>query len=85
MTPRTPSPQEIEDAQTSNGGWSKTSFKEWGIGWPPRKGWRQQLERKWLAEHPGQSLEIIRRSCPKAKPSTEFDPIDEDDDFEVIE
>ena len=33
----------IENNKTANGGFSKDILKQWGIDWPPQKGWRKQL------------------------------------------
>lgn len=34
---------EIEAKKTPNGGWTKAQLAEWGVGWPPPKGWRKKL------------------------------------------
>lgn len=34
---------EIEAAKTSAGGWKRAKLTEWGVPWPPPKGWRQKL------------------------------------------
>lgn len=39
----TPSPEQIEAAKTARGGWTKKQLAEWGVPWPPPKGWRQNL------------------------------------------
>lgn len=46
----TPSPAEIEAAKTPRGGFSKESFKRLGLPYPPSRGWRRELERRWRAE-----------------------------------
>jgi hypothetical protein len=38
-----PSPEEIENARTEKGGWSRETLAQWGISWPPPKGWKRQL------------------------------------------
>jgi len=38
-----PSLDEIEKARTSNGGWTKKQLAEWGVPWPPPKGWKATL------------------------------------------
>jgi hypothetical protein len=38
--------KEINDKKSKNGGWSKKQFAEWGIPWPPPKGWKQMLLNK---------------------------------------
>lgn len=35
--------EEIEAKKTKNGGWTKDTLAEWGIPWPPVKGWKQRL------------------------------------------
>jgi hypothetical protein len=42
-----PSPEEVEQAKTKNGGWTRTILAEWGIGWPPPKGWKKELYKKY--------------------------------------
>jgi hypothetical protein len=34
---------EIEAARTPNGGWTKATLAQWGVPWPPSKGWKQRL------------------------------------------
>ena len=33
--------EEIMNARTDAGGWTKAKLAEWGVSWPPPKGWRQ--------------------------------------------
>jgi 8-oxo-dGTP diphosphatase len=35
---------QIERAKTKNGGWTKKTLAQWGVPWPPPKGWRDELE-----------------------------------------
>lgn len=35
---------EIEAARTPRGGWTRKQLAEWGVPWPPPKGWRKKLE-----------------------------------------
>ena len=37
---------EIEQAKTRAGGWTREQLAEWGVPWPPPKGWRRRLERQ---------------------------------------
>lgn len=46
-----PSPDEIENARSVGGGWSQATLAAWGVPWPPPKGWRQELERRWQETH----------------------------------
>lgn len=34
---------ELEKARTANGGYSRRQLEEWGVPWPPPKGWKQVL------------------------------------------
>jgi hypothetical protein len=34
---------EIEAAKTAKGGWTKAQLAEWGVPWPPPKGWKKAL------------------------------------------
>jgi hypothetical protein len=35
--------EEILAERTKNGGWSRDTLAQWGVPWPPPKGWKQQL------------------------------------------
>jgi len=35
--------EQIEAARTPNGGWTKAQLAEWGVPWPPPKGWKRAL------------------------------------------
>ncbi len=42
-----PSPEEVTAASTSaSGAWTAKQLRQWGVPWPPPKGWRQELARK---------------------------------------
>lgn len=34
---------ELEQAKTAAGGYTKEQLAEWGVPWPPPKGWKQKL------------------------------------------
>jgi hypothetical protein len=60
----TPSPEEILKAASNPNclggrgtGWNRKQLAEWGVPWPPPKGWRTRLEREWKEQN---------------KPDTEF-------------
>ena len=38
-----PSADDIERLRTSKGGWSRAQLAEWGVSWPPPKGWKKRL------------------------------------------
>jgi hypothetical protein len=42
-----PSPEEVEQARTPAGGWTKQQLARWGVARPPPKGWRSDLERRY--------------------------------------
>jgi|HubBroStandDraft_4_1064222.scaffolds.fasta_scaffold93931_4 hypothetical protein len=44
-----PSPREIEASKTPAGSWTALQLAKWGVPWPPRHGWKAELERKWEA------------------------------------
>lgn len=41
--PVIPTVEEIEAARTPAGGYTQAQLAEWGVPWPPPKGWRQRL------------------------------------------
>lgn len=45
--PVLPSPEEIEAARTPAGGWKRGQLAEWGVPWPPLKGWKGELIERW--------------------------------------
>lgn len=38
-----PNEEEILAARTTHGGWTKAQLAEWGVSWPPPKGWKERL------------------------------------------
>uniref|UniRef100_UPI003F492A5B hypothetical protein n=1 Tax=Sphaerisporangium sp. CA-236357 TaxID=3240030 RepID=UPI003F492A5B len=42
-----PSPEEVEAARTPAGGWTREQLAEWGVPWPPPKGWKATLAERW--------------------------------------
>lgn len=38
-----PTAAEITDARTERGGWTRAQLAEWGVPWPPPRGWRKRL------------------------------------------
>lgn len=51
-----PSPEEVEAARTPNGGWTRETLAQWGVPWPPPKGWRRELLRA-AADTTGEPVE----------------------------
>jgi hypothetical protein len=41
--PTNPIDAKIKAAATRKSGWTKKQLAEWGVPWPPPKGWRQKL------------------------------------------
>lgn len=35
--------EEIESQKTENGGWTRETLAQWGVPWPPPKGWKVGL------------------------------------------
>jgi len=35
--------QYIESKQTPNGGYTKATLAQFGVAWPPKKGWKEEL------------------------------------------
>ena len=46
-----PTPEQIEAARTPKGGWTRAQLAEWGVSWPPSKGWRAKLEGRMTHFH----------------------------------
>jgi hypothetical protein len=40
---RHPTAEEIEAAKTPQGGWTQEQLAQWGVPWPPPKGWKAAL------------------------------------------
>jgi hypothetical protein len=38
-----PSEEEILEKRTPRGGWTRKQLAEWGVPWPPPKGWKAEL------------------------------------------
>ena len=38
-----PTEDEIDEARTANSGWTKDQLAEWGVSWPPPRGWKEGL------------------------------------------
>lgn len=36
--------EDIEARRTPRGGWTREQLAEWGVPWPPPKGWKKRLE-----------------------------------------
>ena len=41
-----PTLEEIENSKSANGGYTKAQLAQWGISWPPEKGWLSNLKKQ---------------------------------------
>lgn len=48
--PLPPGPDDIEAGKSRRGGFTRKTLEGWGVPWPPPKGWRRALERRWWQE-----------------------------------
>jgi hypothetical protein len=53
MSGSAPSPEKVAACR-----FTKAQPAEWGFGWPPPKGWRKQLERRWRAEQRAKTVTV---------------------------
>ena len=60
----TPTAEEIAQARTKRGGWTRAQLAQWGVPWPPPKGWKKRLERG--EDFAGRRLRgvTIKQVCP---------------------
>ena len=47
----------IEAANTPRGAWTRRQLAAWDVEWPPPKGWRRRLVRRWSAPSPAAEAE----------------------------
>jgi hypothetical protein len=57
--------EQIEVAKTPNGAWTRKQLAEWGVGWPPKKGWKKRI-----TEH--ETRPIQYREKTMAKPAWNY-------------
>ena len=60
------SEEEIERKKSPKGGWTKAQLAEWGVKWPPPKGWKKRLT--------GKSTSSIKKSTSTNNPILPIDP-----------
>jgi len=58
-------------AQTPAGGWTRKTLAQWGVPWPPPKGWKNNLIRKSEKDDQSKTIRKIRR-VKRSRP-TEID------------
>ena len=66
-----PSPEEVEAACKGTGGFKKETLARWGVPWPPFKGWRKLLKRKWEIQQetaPPKPPSLVPRPVPVSAP-----------------
>lgn len=61
---RVPSPDEIAGARTAQGGWTREQLAEWGVSWPPPKGWRAELTEKYRAQEAAARMSKVMDVAP---------------------
>lgn len=66
------SPQEIEEARTPAGGWTKQQLAAWGVEWPPAKGWKDDLVRRFLDGGGELPKPAVRHQCSRCRSSREL-------------
>lgn len=60
--------KEIEAAKTPAGGWTKKQLAEWGVPWPPPKGWKEALTSASFIAIPiekGVAIPAAKSTCRK--------------------
>lgn len=73
-----PTAEQIENLRTQRGGYTKAQLSEWGIPWPPPKGWRKRLIAEAAlaavgeAEEWDQLAELRKISDIELEPTQEF-------------
>jgi hypothetical protein len=68
-----PSPEEVEAPRTPKGAWTKRQLAAWGVPWPPPRGWKADLEKRWrmrstlgiLGYHPARPDGWLRPILPE--------------------
>ena len=60
-----PTAEEIEAARTPAGGWTRAQLAQWGIPWPPPKGWKTGLLQDRRTSGKGRS--VVKRSASSGK------------------
>jgi hypothetical protein len=58
-----PSPEEVLSKRKGTGGWKRAQLAEWGVPWPPPKGWMRCLEEQYRRTRLTAALEA-ENFCP---------------------
>jgi len=68
--------EQIEAAKTPNGAWTRKQLAEWGVGWPPKKGWKKRITER--ETRPIQYLEknMTKPAWNYAKAEAELERLD---------
>ena len=56
-----PTAEEIKAAMTVRGGWTRATLAQWGVPWPPPRGWRKTLESGYAVTRKTGPLHAIDR------------------------
>lgn len=62
----------IDAAKSEKGGWTKAVLAQWGVGWPPPKGWRELLIAGQPIPQPGVNGFPATSSRPSACPEADL-------------
>lgn len=68
--PVLPSPEEIEAVKTPKGAWTRAQLAEWGVPWPPERGWKDELIERWESAQQEGAGGAPPRSTPATPPET---------------
>lgn len=55
-----PGPQEIKARRTNSRGFTKETLAEWGVAWPPMKGWLKELNKRYTKKNQADILDQSR-------------------------
>lgn len=66
---------DIEAAKTEKGGWTRKQLAEWGVSWPPKRGWKRKLVARsaMLSEKPQKP--VVSATPVSFRPDLETDTI----------
>jgi hypothetical protein len=78
-----PSPDDVVRGMTPKGAWTRKQLAEWGVSWPPPKGWRKCLEEQWESGGAGRVMTplsagvhgIMQRTPPQDSGTAPVDSI----------
>lgn len=68
-----PTKAEIEAGRSPAGGWTKAQLAEWGIPWPPPKGWKRKLAGQQPRSRRPPKVDWKIGPCPRCLSSSKHD------------